>query len=363
MPANKNALIRYKTIDNCLRNPYRRWTLQDLVDACSDALYEMEGIDKGVSVRTVQADIQLMRSDKLGYNAPIEVYEHKYYRYADRDYSITNMPISQNELDVMREAVDMLRELEDFDEFAEISDIVRRLQDKLATSGLRRKPIVHFDSVPTLKGIKLLNPLYNYISQQRSIRVMYQSFNARQPKEFHVCPYMLKEFRNRWFLFGGRTKSGDLLNLPLDRIVSIEPIDAPYRKNPDFDPEHFFDDVIGVSKDIGAPVRNVRFWANAAQSKYILTKPIHPSQKIIEQRPEDGSTIFQIKVVINFEMYSVFMSYGPGVRIISPRNAAAHMRSKTKDTARLYDSHIPFMPHSIPLDGCDTGESSQAQLQ
>ena len=39
MPANKNALIRYKTIDNCLRNKYRRWTIEDLVDACSDALY------------------------------------------------------------------------------------------------------------------------------------------------------------------------------------------------------------------------------------------------------------------------------------------------------------------------------------
>ena len=33
MPANKNALIRYKTIDNCLRNKYRRWTLEDLVEA------------------------------------------------------------------------------------------------------------------------------------------------------------------------------------------------------------------------------------------------------------------------------------------------------------------------------------------
>ena len=71
MPANRNALIRYKTIDNCLRNPYRRWTLEDLVDACSDALYEYEGIDKGISKRTVQMDIQMMRSEKLGYNAPI----------------------------------------------------------------------------------------------------------------------------------------------------------------------------------------------------------------------------------------------------------------------------------------------------
>ena len=71
MPANKNALIRYKTIDNCLRNKYRRWTIDNLVDACCDALYDMEGISKGVSLRTVQADLQIMLSDKLGYNAPI----------------------------------------------------------------------------------------------------------------------------------------------------------------------------------------------------------------------------------------------------------------------------------------------------
>ena len=64
MPANKNALIRYKTIDNCLRNRYRRWTLEDLVEACSDALYDMEGIRKGVSVRTVQGDIQMMPQSK-----------------------------------------------------------------------------------------------------------------------------------------------------------------------------------------------------------------------------------------------------------------------------------------------------------
>lgn len=63
MPANKNALIRYKTIDNCLRNRYRRWTLEDLVEACSDALYDMEGITKGVCARTIQMDIQIMRSE------------------------------------------------------------------------------------------------------------------------------------------------------------------------------------------------------------------------------------------------------------------------------------------------------------
>ena len=152
MPANKNALIRYKTIDNCLRNRYRRWTIDDLVEACSDALYDCEGISKGVSLRTVQNDLQIMRSDKLGYNAPIEVYDHKYYRYADTEYSITNMPLSQGDFEVMQEAVDLLRQLEDFDQFVEISDVVSRLQDKLSITQKRRKPIIHFDSVPNQIG-------------------------------------------------------------------------------------------------------------------------------------------------------------------------------------------------------------------
>ena len=66
MPANKNALLRYKTIDKCLRNRARRWTLEDLVEACSDAVYEYSGEDEYLSVRTIQLDIQRMRSDELG---------------------------------------------------------------------------------------------------------------------------------------------------------------------------------------------------------------------------------------------------------------------------------------------------------
>ena len=108
MPANKNALIRYKTIDRCLRNRYRRWTLDDLVDACCDALLDMEGITKGVCARTVQMDIQIMRSDKLGYNAPIVVYDKIYYTYADPDYSITEMPLSMDDCKLIKEAITLL---------------------------------------------------------------------------------------------------------------------------------------------------------------------------------------------------------------------------------------------------------------
>lgn len=131
MPANKNALIRYKTIDRCLRNRYRRWTIDDLVDSCSEALYDMEGITKGISMRTVQSDIQMMRSDKLGFNAPIEVYDNKYYRYSDPDYSITDSPISNDDYLLMSKAVKMIKRYKEGDDLKEIGSILAKVRDKL----------------------------------------------------------------------------------------------------------------------------------------------------------------------------------------------------------------------------------------
>lgn len=130
MPVNKNALLRYKTIDRCLRNRYRRWTLDDLVEACSDALYEMEGITRGVSVRTVQADIQMMRSDKLGYNAPIEVYDTKYYRYEDSDYSITECPIADDTYELVIKAIRMIRQKGD-NSIEELGDVLESVGEHL----------------------------------------------------------------------------------------------------------------------------------------------------------------------------------------------------------------------------------------
>ena len=131
MPANKNALIRYKTIDNCLRNRYRRWTLDDLVEACSEALYDMEGIKKGVCTRTVQMDIQMMRSDKLGYNAPIEVYDRIYYRYADPGYSITEMPLSLEDCKLIKKAIDLLENCGKNDN-RETIKVLSKVKDRLS---------------------------------------------------------------------------------------------------------------------------------------------------------------------------------------------------------------------------------------
>lgn len=93
MPANLNALIRYKTINSCLYGGKRRWSIKELIERCSEALGENRGRYTGVSERTIRDDIRVMRSDILGFNAPI-TQEGGLYFYSDPGYSILSLRIT-----------------------------------------------------------------------------------------------------------------------------------------------------------------------------------------------------------------------------------------------------------------------------
>lgn len=167
MPINRNALIRFRTIDNCLQNRYRKWTLDNLIDACSDALYEYEGIDKGVSKRTIQGDIQLMRSNKLGYNAPIVVIDKKYYTYEDAEYSITNIPLADQDLNKLTEVADILKQFSGFTHFQDISDMVSKLEDKIYSAKQHQPSIIDFERNDNLKGLEHIDTIYRHIQQKK----------------------------------------------------------------------------------------------------------------------------------------------------------------------------------------------------
>jgi len=124
MPANLNALIRYRTIDKCLSNPYRKWTIEDLMEACSKALEESRGIYTGISERTIREDIRVMRSDILGFNAPI-VQKDGNYSYEDRDYSIFNVSI--READLLSRILNFMLEIQSDIQHPDMSDIIKRI--------------------------------------------------------------------------------------------------------------------------------------------------------------------------------------------------------------------------------------------
>ena len=334
MSQNKNALIRYKTIDKCLQNHYRQWTLEDLMEACSAALFEFEGKENSVSKRTTQLDIQLMRSEKLGYNAPIEVYDKKFYRYADDEYSITDIPLTETDINVLTETVSMLKQFKDFSLFSDVSDILHRLEDKIYAEKSHSQPVIHLDKNENLKGLHFLDELYQAIIKKVVIRLTYKSFKSTEEQVFHFHPFILKEFNNRWFLVGKRKASHPITNLALDRIEAIDfDFNIPFIEE-DFDAEQFYKDVVGVTVNQGLRAHKILLWIDKDNAPYVITKPFHHSQKIVAE-DEDG-LIISLNLKINYEFERLLLGFGECLKVLEPESLQKRIKYKLETALKLY---------------------------
>lgn len=338
MPLNRATLIRISTIDKCLQNHYRRWTINDLIDACTDALAEFEGRSNPVSRRTFQNDLALMRSDRLGYNAPIVVRDNKYYEYEDPNYSITHLPLNDEGLDALNSALDILRQLQGFPQLASSIDTISKLNEQISRQTGTSVPAMDMEHVPGYKGAQFIGAIYDAVRKRQTLVIEYQSFKARQPQELVVYPYLLKEYRNRWFLICEKStnRSPQINIFALDRILSVR-LDKghPFRKCVDFDPEHFFDDTIGVTKSISDKARRVVIKIDRQQAPYVESKPFHKSQKV-EQRFRDGSIQLSLKVVINNELERLILGYGGHAEVIAPPEFRARIAESVLKAAEHY---------------------------
>ena len=340
MAQNKNALIRYRAIDKCLQNPYRKWTLEDLIIACSDALYEYEGKDVNVSKRTVQMDIQLMRSDKLGYNAPIVVYEKRYYKYENPDYTITDIPITDTDMKILSEAVEMLKQFKDFSLFSELGGIIQRLEDRVYTEKTKQHSIIHLDKNENLKGLHHLDTLYQAILKKIVLKIHYQSFKSRRKESdansFLFHPFILKEFNNRWFVVGKKHEQKMVVTFALDRIEKIEiDLSIDYLEE-DFDADEYYQNTYGVTVLDKKHVMEIEFIANRNNAPYILTKPFHHSQKLLETY-DNGNIRFSILVHHNFEIERLFLGFGAGILVTKPRNFKRKIIENFKKALERYE--------------------------
>lgn len=347
MPVNRNALIRYRTIDNCLRNKFRKWTLEDLIEACSEALYEYEGIDKGVSRRTVQMDIQLMRSDKLGYNAPIVVTDKKYYAYEDPEYSITNIPLTDKDLGKLTEVVDILRQFKGFSHFNELNGMVQRLEDRIHTARTKQAPIIDLEKNENLKGLEHIDAIYQAIIKKKPISITYQSFRAREANTFTFHPWFLKEYRNRWFVLGIKKEKQPVMTLALDRIEEIKEELKEYIPNNALNLSAYYEDVVGVTVNVGEEPEEVELFINDYNAPYVLTKPMHHSQQLLE-RSKNGIVI-RLKVQLNFELEREILGFGDCIKVLKPEKLKRRIREKVCNAAELYDKELKVseLEHSM----------------
>jgi hypothetical protein len=337
MAINKLALIRYKTIDDCLRNRFRKWTLDDVIEKVATTLYELEGITTGISKRTIQADIQLMRSDKLGYNAPIVVAHKKFYAYEDPNYSITNAPINTADVDKMKEIVGVLKQFNGFNYFDEMSDMIARLENNLYKSTKQSGNNIQLEGNTLVKGLECIPPLYHAILNKSALLMEYRSFKAKSSEQKIYYPYLLKEYRNRWFLIARTKKSKELLTLALDRIVEFQ--ELPHEDFVDYQGiefDRYYADLIGVTKNHNDRAQKVILEFENYHAPYIITKPIHQSQVLLKKN--ERTTFFRIDVVLNYELEREILGFGECVKVHAPRNLVTSIKNRLAKTMSKYES-------------------------
>ena len=270
-----------------------------------------------------------------GWDAPIKRYYvgHRcYYRYEDETFSINKKDFSETELDKIDEALIMLNRLNGAAGFDWVSEFIANFEDKLG----RKKnttSVIGYEKNPFLTGIENLSVLYNYIVNAQVVRIKYNPFN-RGEMEYIMHPYYLKQYNNRWFLFGITERDKDVLtNLPLDRIISIEPVQIKYIPNTHFDFEEYFDDVVGVSVPREGEPERVVLKFDEIRYPYIVTKPLHPSQVILDKE----NHVIQLEVFLTLELESLIFSFGEHVEVLEPSSLREAFRQKTRILIEKYN--------------------------
>lgn len=342
MATNKHAIIRYQALDACFSNRFKRFFMEDLIEACNKALQDfylskedaLNDDEYYVKRRTIFDDIAYMESSK-GWNAPIKRYYegHRcYYRYEDVNFSINKRDFSEAELNTLDEALIMLNRFNGEAGFDWVSEFVANFEDKLGRKK-NTKAVIGYEKNPFLTGINYLSVLYNYIVNKQVVKIAYQHFTKGE-MNYIMHPYYLKQYNNRWFLFGITEQVKDVLtNLPLDRITSIELANIPYIPNTTFDFEEYFEDVVGVSVPREGEPLNVLLKFDKKRYPYVVTKPLHPSQKEIDRE----NCIIQLNVFLTPELESLIFSFGDHVEVLQPTILREAFREKTQKLLEKYN--------------------------
>jgi predicted DNA-binding transcriptional regulator YafY len=238
---------------------------------------------------------------------------------------------------LMGETVEMLRQFEGFSVFSGMEDVLGRLEDHVTSMRHKSRPVILLEKNDSLKGLKYIDPLYKAIIAKKPVKIIYKSFKARDMQKFIFSPFFLKEFRNRWFVYGWKKGAGMLYNLALDRIHEMGAAPGEvYQESKAIDPDTFFDNLIGVTKNINDKAHTIRFWAAPEQVPYIETKPLHKSQFVV-QRDEDGSAIFQMEVVLNYELEKDLLGFGEGIKVLSPKCLVNNMSRRLRKASQYYE--------------------------
>lgn len=333
MAGNKHALTRYRVLDACFSNWMRKYYAEDLINKCNEALAERyPSGDVGISRRTFFDDLNDLDEIVGGYGVEIKRLNDgrkKYYRYDKENFSLFAKGFTEEELQALKENIQTLQRFKGLPTFSWMDSLVSKLEDTLSIKSSVDN-ILAYEENAGYSGIDWLKDCFDAIINKQPIQVDYRTFDE---KEFTwtIHPYYIKQYNNRWFLIGFNPKYNSLSHVSLDRIDSIEPLHIDYIPNTTTDFEKYFDNVIGTTV-VDAPIQEIKLRFTQKRLQYVLTKPIHKSQKCSD--PDSG--IVTLQLIPNRELESLILSFGPDVEVLEPNLLREQVQRKIKESFSNY---------------------------
>jgi predicted DNA-binding transcriptional regulator YafY len=312
MPHIKNALIRYRIIDRMIRNPYKTYpSKSDLREACEESLFGSTYGDH-ICDSTIEKDLFAMRME---HDAPIKYSrKHEGYFYEDPDYTINDIPLSEDELESIRFAVQTLQQFQEVPYFKEFGSAIDKIATRVAvagTEGNETSAFIGFETAYSSIGNQWLPLLLTAIQEKKTCHFTYASFKSGIAKERNVLPVYLKEYRNRWYLISFDLEKSDWITYALERMDGLVVNEAQHLLKEAFNPSSFFAETIGITTEKKAAER-IELRVNDIASKYIESQPLHSSQEKI------GTNHFVLTVQINEELIRTLLGFMGELQIISP---------------------------------------------
>lgn len=335
MPTNKNAQLRYKVLDRCFSDFKHKYTIDDLIDEVNESLSDLTG--QIVSLRQICEDIKYMR-DRVSYNAPIKTYpfgtgRQCYYRYEDPNYSIFNNELSVEELNDLRSTIEMLGKFRGTPANVWLEEVISSLEYRFNIKS-NTENLIAFENNQQLKGLEYLSEVIDMTIHHQPIHIYYCSFKGKE-QDAIIHPYYVKQYNNRWFLFGYNEKYKNLSVYALDRIQELKKADIAFHKNDSIDFKTYFNDIIGVTLlDENTPTEEVVLRFEANRFPYVISKPLHISQKIVSKEEHTIS----IKVKPNNELRQLIFSFIPDVEVVSPSWLREEIKQKIEENLKKYSS-------------------------
>jgi Predicted transcriptional regulator len=323
MPTNKNALTRYKYLDEMLSDRHHFYDIHDLTKKCNEKL-----IDAGfpeVSQRCVEKDINYLEYDP--FYAEIERYrvnKRRCIRYKNPSFTIFRKELSEEESNLILE---ILNTIGQFDGLANFEWLDRL---KIGLGLKKRSRIISFSNNPYLQNSNLLGVLFDNISNQVVVRLEYHTFTDKETRTIIFHPYLLKQYNDRWYLIGAANDDAKILNFALDRIDVVTALPEMKYKPCNGDLANRFEDIIGVTLYEDKDIEHILFWVSNQSKDYMETKPIHGSQcrykgeKDEEFRSRYPSlyegAFFSIDCIPNYELIRELSSFGKDLLVIEPKS-------------------------------------------